>query len=337
MKIKVGDRVKFLNDTGAGVVTRIIDQKTALVQIDGGFEVPWLIQDLVVDAGRYDNEQEEVIEEKIPQKKSFSEQVEIEEDSGPIDDEELVLAFLPDKNSSEFSTYLINSSSYLIKYVISRQQEGELVLFQEGTLEPGTKINLGTYIPGNLNDEEIFRVQGLFFNSGFYRHISPLDALLKISAADMYDGDRRSVNDYFHEKAIIFTLYSWKIPVKQAEIKIDPEELKKAMLTKGDIVQEKVKPEKKGPEEVDLHIESLSDDHRNMSNGEILELQLSRFRTALESARIHKAGRIVFIHGVGNGKLKHELRRILDSEYKALRYQDASFKEYGYGATMVLL
>jgi dsDNA-specific endonuclease/ATPase MutS2 len=52
---------------------------------------------------------------------------------------------------------------------------------------------------------------------------------------------------------------------------------------------------------------------------------------------MHKSKKIVFIHGVGNGKLKHELRRILDAEYKNLRYQDASFKEYGFGATMVLL
>ena len=337
MKIKVGDRVKFLNDTGAGVVTRIIDQKTALVQIDGGFEVPWLIRDLVVDLGRYDDEQEEVIEKNIPQKKSFSEQIRTEEEAEPIEDEEVVLAFLPDKNSSEFSTYLINSSSYQVKYVIARQQEGELILFHEGSLEPGIKINLGTYLPGNLNDEEIFRLQAVFFNSGFFRHVSPLDVLLKISASDMYDGDRRSLNDYFHEKAILFTLYSWKTPLKKEEITIDPEELKRAMFTKGDHASEKLKIETKGPEEIDLHIESLIDDHRTMSNGEILELQLSRFRTALESARIHKAGRIVFIHGVGNGKLKLELRRILDSEYKSFRYQDASFKEYGYGATMVLL
>ena len=76
--------------------------------------------------------------------------------------------------------------------------------------------------------------------------------------------------------------------------------------------------------------------HEGLSNGVILEFQLSRFRTALETAILHKTGRIVFIHGVGNGKLKHEMRRILEREYSSLQYQDASFKEYGYGATMVL-
>jgi hypothetical protein len=47
--------------------------------------------------------------------------------------------------------------------------------------------------------------------------------------------------------------------------------------------------------------------------------------------------KIVFIHGVGNGKLKLEIRRSLDRDYPQLKYQDASFQEYGYGATMVIL
>ena len=74
-----------------------------------------------------------------------------------------------------------------------------------------------------------------------------------------------------------------------------------------------------------------------MSNGEIVETQLARFETSLETALRGNAQKIVFIHGVGNGKLKYELRKKLDKNYPDIRYQDASFKEYGYGATMVYL
>ncbi len=88
---------------------------------------------------------------------------------------------------------------------------------------------------------------------------------------------------------------------------------------------------------MDLHIETLIDDHQGISNGEILEIQMGRFQTALKTAIIHKTKRIVFIHGVGNGKLKHEIRRTLDRKHPDLKYQDASFREYGYGATMVII
>jgi hypothetical protein len=338
MKIKVGDRVKFLNDTGSGEVTRIVDPKTALVQVDDGFEVPWMIADLVVDTGKYDIDHEEEEEEISTPGPSttFSERTITTSEAVVLDDEEVVLAFLPDENSSAFETYLVNSSSYHFKYTISRQQEGELILFSEGTLEAGIKISLGNYQPGNINDEEYFRIQGIFFNAGFFNHIPPLDLLITVSAAEMYDAGSRIENDYFLEKAILHTLHDWRKPDPTPPMEIDAEQLKRAMVTKGDLQGEKRSVRSKELVEVDLHIEKLIDNHRSLEHAEILEIQMSRFRTALESAILHKDQRIVFIHGVGNGKLKHELRRTLDKEYKSCRYQDASFREYGYGATMVI-
>ena len=345
MRVKVGDKVKFLNDIGSGEVTRIVDPKTALVQVDGGFEVPWMINDLVVDAGRYETDEEEIEEVELPPA-SFSEKIEEDREEEPIEDEEIVLAFLPDEHSAEFETYLINSSSYHFKYTIARQQEGELVLFHEGTLEAGIKINLGSYKPGNLNDEERYRIQGLFFNAGFFNHLSPLDLIIKVTASEMYKAGSRVENDYFLEKAIMFPLHNWREPEVKPEahnIEIDPEALKEAMFVKGDLKQEgtvkskKVEVPANRPVEVDLHIEQLMDNYRSLTNNEIQDIQMTRFRAVLENAIQIRTRKIVFIHGVGNGRLKHEIRRALDTEYKKLRYQDASFKEYGFGATMVMI
>ena len=47
--------------------------------------------------------------------------------------------------------------------------------------------------------------------------------------------------------------------------------------------------------------------------------------------------RIVFIHGKGEGVLRNALIKELRTHYKQCRYQDASFREYGYGATMVTI
>jgi dsDNA-specific endonuclease/ATPase MutS2 len=48
-----------------------------------------------------------------------------------------------------------------------------------------------------------------------------------------------------------------------------------------------------------------------------------------------KGQRIVFIHGKGDGVLRKAILTELKTKYPACRWQDASFKEYGYGATMV--
>lgn len=55
----------------------------------------------------------------------------------------------------------------------------------------------------------------------------------------------------------------------------------------------------------------------------------------MDEAMTNRLQRIVFIHGVGNGRLKTEVIKIL-SECKGIRFQDASYQRYGYGATEVV-
>jgi len=89
--------------------------------------------------------------------------------------------------------------------------------------------------------------------------------------------------------------------------------------------------------EVDLHIKALIDNNKGMSNSEMLEMQMDEFSKKLDETIKNKTKKIVFIHGVGNGVLKLKLRHELSTKYKKLKFQDASFKEYGYGATMVII
>ncbi len=100
-----------------------------------------------------------------------------------------------------------------------------------------------------------------------------------------------------------------------------------------------VKPaavKKPSEEVVDLHAEELLSSTEGMSAGEILEAQMSRFDIVMSLAvKSGGHGRVVFIHGVGSGKLKYELQRRLRRDYPKLSWQDASFAEYGYGAIMV--
>jgi dsDNA-specific endonuclease/ATPase MutS2 len=103
---------------------------------------------------------------------------------------------------------------------------------------------------------------------------------------------------------------------------------------------EEPKKEKKkvpGIVEVNLHIEELIEKTSGLSNHEILQIQMDKFHSEMKSAIENRVMRIVFIHGVGNGVLKQEIHKKLKSTYAKYFFQDASFQEYGYGATMVIL
>jgi dsDNA-specific endonuclease/ATPase MutS2 len=124
---------------------------------------------------------------------------------------------------------------------------------------------------------------------------------------------------------------------------ISAEELKKALQTKEfDNKSLNKKPESKSSKpseirEIDLHIHELLDQHEGMNPQEILDYQMDCFRKEMQKAIADRVKKIVFIHGKGNGSLKSELRRELKHKYRKHQFQDASFQQYGFGATMVYI
>ena len=154
--------------------------------------------------------------------------------------------------------------------------------------------------------------------------------LLKFYRQNSYEKTR-----FFPQNAIVFSLLE---PGMESEV----EKLNEADLTK--LILEKEEPKvvvrkvaSSDLVEIDLHIHELLEDTRGLAKHDLLEVQMGRFRNELETAIANGTKRIVFIHGVGNGTLKQELRKELSTKYKKYGFQDASFKEYGYGGTMVIL
>ncbi|MFM7769795.1 MAG: Smr/MutS family protein [Bacteroidota bacterium] len=94
-------------------------------------------------------------------------------------------------------------------------------------------------------------------------------------------------------------------------------------------------PSSKSDLEVDLHIHELVDHYSGMSNGEIVELQMQHFERMLRIAEERKIKKIVFIHGVGQGVLRQEIRLHLRKYYPQCEFLDGNYQKYGHGATEV--
>lgn len=88
--------------------------------------------------------------------------------------------------------------------------------------------------------------------------------------------------------------------------------------------------------EIDLHIHELLDEYKSMTNYEIVSYQMGHFERMLETAIKNKCKKIIFIHGVGQGVLKNEIRKVL-AFYPGCTFHDASFQRYGQGATEVVI
>ena len=69
----------------------------------------------------------------------------------------------------------------------------------------------------------------------------------------------------------------------------------------------------------------------------MLEVQLDKFREVMDANINTPGARVVFIHGKGEGVLRKALLDELKRHYPHCEAQDASFREYGFGATLVKL
>ncbi|MDR1672474.1 MAG: DUF2027 domain-containing protein [Bacteroidales bacterium] len=334
-----GDKVKFLDDVGGGVVTRV-ERNVIYVRNNDGFEIPVQASQLLKTEERAASHPFVAATESVPDETPVS--VGYVDLSGDGENHNasvnILLAWTADRRKTEDTAYhvhLINDCSYHVMYVATMLKEGVFHGIQAGMLESDSLIHLADIRETELKNIHSLQLHILFFKQGVFLPQEPLSYSLDIDGLFLSDITRYQSNGYLDEKAL---LYNVTEKFLMAEIEKAAQKAPKEAQRKLQADAPR-RPQHKEPEsveeEVDLHIEQLTDYPERLSAGEMLDIQTARFHVVLEGALRGNRKRIVFIHGVGNGRLRLEIRRIIDKQYPQLRYQDASFKEYGYGATLV--
>lgn len=343
MKLRIGDKVRYLNDVGGGTIVKVIDKNTVEISDESGFDIPVFIRDLVlVDSS--ENTLVEAEEDNIN---------EVDIDEIILDDDfvsfnskeettEIRVFLSIIKTEKNFDIYIINDSSYNLFCNIIKPCESGFNSFYTGNIEANIKIRIKSINIDDVQNGLNLISQILFYKTSYTEIQSPIENNIEIKAIKFAKDTSFKENDYFHEDAMLIDIFEYSLSTEVE--KLSKEDLQRVINEKQEsekyIQQLSTKYKTKQTVElleVDLHIQHLIDNYTNLSNGEIVEIQMARFHSELNDAIKNKTNKIVFIHGVGKGVLKNELRRSLERDYKRLRFQDASFKEYGYGATIVFL
>ncbi|WP_299269575.1 DUF2027 domain-containing protein [uncultured Prevotella sp.] len=282
----------------------------------------------------------------------------------------LYYAFVPEdvKNFSKstFACYLINDSNYYVHYLYMSIEGQSFKLRGEGELEPNTKVYIESFALDQLNEIDRVRFQLLSFKRDKDFVAKPVcDVQFRIDKVKFYKLHTFQPSEFFDEPALLYPV------VKNDDVaQLKPVEADKLIYVEEDN-SNAVKPKKgnlnnvsvneqaynklKGLEKlntskhaqskksnddvlvVDLHADKLLETTVGMGTADILNYQLDFFRRTLEENKHNKGRRIVFIHGKGEGVLRHAIVNELRYRYKNYPYQDASFQEYGYGATQVTI
>ena len=350
--MKIGDKVRFLSEVGGGIVTGFKGKDFVLVEDADGFDIPMPIREcVVIEADDYNikrkpaataPKQEEPAKPAKPEMPVIQRQPEVR--GG--DTLNVFLAYVPEDAkammTTPFEAYLVNDSNYYMYYTYSSAEGKSWTVRSHGLIEPNTKLLLEEFEKSELNDRERVMVQLVAFKDNRAFTMKPAVSVeVRIDMVKFYKLHTFQQTVFFETPALVYDIVRNDQPAKQ--VYVSAEELKEALIQKK-MADTPSKPQtvikrggKNGIVEIDLHIGELLDDTCGMSNSEILNYQLDKFREVMEQYKKKREQRIVFIHGKGDGVLRKALLDELKRKYPDCRHQDASFQEYGFGATMVTI
>lgn len=346
--MKIGDKVRFLSEVGGGIVKGFQGKDIVLVEDADGFDIPMLIREcVVIDTDDYNIKRKPQAQPEQP-KKQVEEEPEITYRPAETKEGErlnVMLAFVPQDvkaiSSTDFDAYLVNDSNYYLYYTYLSAEGKSWKVRAQGNIEPNTKLLLEEFGKDILNELEHVAIQLIAYKDGKNFTLKPVVGVeLRVDTVKFYKLHTFRESVYFEEPSLIYDVVKDDEPVKQYFA--DANALKEALLQKKNPEKPKsqpiVKPQKHNDIiEVDLHINELLDNTTNMTNSEMLDYQLGVFNKTLNEYKDKKGQKIVFIHGKGEGVLRNAILKELKSKYRNYSYQDASFREYGFGATMVTI
>ncbi len=364
---KIGDLVRFLNSVGGGRIVRI-EGNIAYVEDSDGFENPVLVKECVV-VGHADDAKPSAAEKPAVAPKSatpqgkkevaapsviattpVAEEIPVEETPGG-EHLNLVLAYEPHDlkrlSATMFDTYLVNDSNYYLYFAYMTRRDGASgwVTRYAGIVEPNIQLFL----------EEISTVDLPYMDRVAFQYVAfkkDKEFTLKSPASVEFSLDTTKFaklhcfrdNIYFDIPVIACELVTNDAPHRA--VVVDPSAAEDALKAKirsdrrhkTRIVKKQPKTDRRGDTiVVDLHITELVDNIRGLSNADMLNLQVDEFSRVMDANLKNKGQKIVFIHGKGEGVLRNAIKKELNHRYKGHEVQDASFREYGFGATQVTI
>ena len=365
--MKIGDKVRFLNQTGGGMVVGFGKKGWVTVEDEEGFEIPVPERECVV------------VEENAVATEGKNIQTK--------DGEKLNIALAYDKAGAGFACSMANECNYnlLVTYSVQTVKKdgttAHLTMFA-GEVIPYEVKELFRFGKEELNDfSKRVLVRIVPFKRGQGLRNTNSHALKPVIEKDFILDPINLLKDGMYKENDYTTGKSYIIPMVNENVKelpliqtADDDKLRQALkekfqgekesaqggnkpgagstsgnrafingkwveISKGnkEAIEEKalIKTSATGILEVDLHASALLETTAGMDNTAILKYQMEKFNEAMKTVIRKKGQRIVFIHGKGDGVLRKAILSELKTKYPTCRWQDASFKEYGYGATMV--
>lgn len=313
--MNIGDRVRLLHGKEEGIIKRISSSGRIEVEIEDGFIIPALKSEAVVihaaESTFFGEKEKQSQEDEIPSPISAPK------------DQGIYLAFIP-INDQNLSLYLINDSNmdYLC-HASEVYRSNQRTLFAE-QLKSGDAKKFDDRLIKEMNDWPSFLLRFLPIQTKLEKAKPPFERQIKIKPTQFFK----------HLSEIpILKKRGYSFHLEQTTQELDIQKLNQELESINPTPS--IEPIRKPEKRVDLHIEELVPNPENLSNSEMLRIQLQHFEKTLNQAIASGMHEITFVHGIGNGVLRKEIHKRLSQLTNIQYFQDTQKDQWGYGATLV--
>ena len=223
IKMKIGDKVRFLNEKGEGIITGFVGKNIVNVENEDGFEIPMPLREVVViSAEKYDQPEKNNVsedEEKEPEDLPLTFRPMIQERKGG-DCIDIYICLVPVSNrnitDSDLDIYLVNDSNYFTDFTFMDGENKAWNVRYRGTAEPNTKIFLQTLDRQDLNQLEKLCLQMIFYKQGKRFLLRPaMTAILKPDLCKCYKLHAFQPNLFFDEKVLTWKVVNNGQPIRE--------------------------------------------------------------------------------------------------------------------------
>lgn len=253
--MQIGDKVRFLNETGGGIIAGFQGKDIVLVKDEDGFNIPMLRSQVVVIDTTVNNFP------KPPQKPevqpTYGTPATSDTSVIPVhtyrpkpqerkggDQLNACLAFVPENSrelsNTRFEAYFINDSNYYMSVVFANNEGAAWHMRWQAILEPNTKQLIETFDRSVLNDLERLSVQLIAWKQDKPYILKPaIGVELRLATVKFYKLHVFQPSPFFRDPALIYDIVRDDRPIRQ--VFVDAEEVLDAL--RGPVpVQEEPQP-----------------------------------------------------------------------------------------------
>lgn len=223
--MQIGEKVRFLNEVGGGVIAGFQGKDVVLVEDEDGFKIPMLRSQIVVVETNPNNFVRKSNFGAQPSAPASQPSAPAPQPSRPKERQggdllNVCLAFVPEDSrelsNTRFEAYIINDSNYFVSAVVANNENAAWHTRWQGTLEPNTKQLLESFDRSILNDLQRLSVQLIVWKQDKpFLLKAPVGVELRLDTVKFYKLHVFRPSPFFREPALIYDIVRGDKPVRR--------------------------------------------------------------------------------------------------------------------------